>query len=259
MVVACGTFPRDRRTAPRRLGSVAVPFLVVLSWSNGAHAEDAGSETTSPDRFVAFNSADAASSSSFGSFGIKAALTGDIDRDGPVVMGVLGTGTYRYTNSDVPGGKVQAFVGQARLLVGWQHTFGTTYLAGFVGGEGDIRLFTPDDPKESRHARALGVRAQAEVWSRPTPDTLIAAVATAGSSRADFWTRARFGYRVWEQVFVGPEATALGDQTYQQGRLGAHVTGLVLFGQTFDLAAGGLLASDRKRGFYGTFGVHKRF
>jgi len=68
---------------------------------------------------------------------------------------------------------------------------------------------------------------------------LIAATVVAGTARNNhLWGRTAFGYRVWSDVFIGPEVSLSMSEAYREWRIGAHVTGLQLGRFTFSLSGG---------------------
>ena len=79
----------------------------------------------------------------------------------------------------------------------------------------------------------------------------------AGTARGHLWTRASAGYKVWRDVFVGPEASLYRTEDYREWRVGAHATGLQLGRFTFRLSTGWRRdESSPKGGPYGGLSVH---
>ena len=72
---------------------------------------------------------------------------------------------------------------------------------------------------------------------------LIAYYSTVDNS---YYTRLKFGVELADYVYVGPEALALGDDYFSQGRVGAHFTGLK-FGAAADRRFQRLSARSRAR------------
>ena len=123
-------------------------------------------------------------------------------------------------------------------MVGYQWTFDRVFVAGFVGPEMDAQqpATVGEIPQMSRPR--LGLRVQGELWSHPTDNTLLAATLVAGTVRGSFWARTAFGYRVWKDVFIGPEVAFSQSENFREWRAGAHVTGLRLGQITLGLSGG---------------------
>ena len=65
------------------------------------------------------------------------------------------------------------------------------------------------------------------------------------------------GYKVWRDVFVGPEASLYRTEDYREWRVGAHATGVQLGRFTFRLSTGWRRdESSPKGGPYGGLSVH---
>jgi hypothetical protein len=96
-----------------------------------------------------------------------------------------------------------------------------------------------------------------EIWMHPTDDTLVTGTAIAGTARGHLWARSSAGYKVWRDVFVGPEASLYRTDGYREWRVGAHATGLQLGRFTFRLSTGWRREeSSPKGGAYGGLSVH---
>jgi hypothetical protein len=127
---------------------------------------------------------------------------------------------------------------QASAMIGYQWTLDRVFVAGFIGPEVDAQQpVTIGEIPRLSHPR-LGLRIQGELWAHPTENTLLTATVVAGTARGHLWGRTAFGYRIWNDVFIGPEASLSMTETYREWRVGAHVTGLQLGRFTFGLSGG---------------------
>jgi hypothetical protein len=123
-------------------------------------------------------------------------------------------------------------------MIGYQWTLDRVFVAGFIGPEVDAQQpVTIGEIPRLSHPR-LGLRIQGELWAHPTENTLLTATVVAGTARGHLWGRTAFGYRIWSDVFIGPEASLSMTETYREWRVGAHVTGLQLGRFTFGLSGG---------------------
>ena len=168
-----------------------------------ARAQDAAELRT-----VLFGSLEAGRSS-FANVGAKHALGGPLDRSGPALMAVAGYGG-RFERDQAAPGTPLAFrhAAQGSTLVGYQQMLGWGALAAFVGPEIDYETFAHDRAGGGESGPKFGARLHGEAWLNPSPDTLVTATLIAGSARPSLWSRGSLGYRLWRNVFVGPEASA---------------------------------------------------
>ncbi|WP_425375082.1 cellulose biosynthesis protein BcsS [Methylobacterium nonmethylotrophicum] len=112
----------------------------------------------------------------------------------------------------------------------------------------------------------IGVRAQAELWARPTESTLLTTTLIAGTARWSAWGRVSWGIRLPDlgEAYLGPEAALYADRTgYRKWSLGLHATdfGLppliaappALSEMRFRVSAGWVYEEQiRRPGIYGT-------
>lgn len=187
---------------------------------------------------VLFGSLDAGRSG-FVTLGVKQTLSGPLDRSGFVSLATVGYGgTPAKTAVETASGSVVRPTTQTSAMIGYQWALDRVFLAGFVGPEVDAQQpVTLGDIPRASHPR-LGVRFQGELWAHPTESTLLVGTVVAGSARGSLWTRTALGYRLWDNVFVGPEASLSITDSYREWRLGGHVTGLQLGRVSVGLSAG---------------------
>ena len=208
-----------------------------------ARAQDAAELRT-----VLFGSLEAGRSS-FANVGAKHALGGPLDRSGPALMAVAGYGGRFERDPAAPGAPL-AFrhAAQGSALLGYQHMLGWGALAAFVGPEIDHETFAHDRANGGESGPKFGARLHGEAWLHPSPDTLVTATLIAGSARPSLWSRGSLGYRLWRDVFVGPEASAYAADRYREWRVGVHATGLALGRTSLRVSAGWREDSETRRG-----------
>jgi hypothetical protein len=205
---------------------------------------------------VFFASVDAGSSG-FGTLGAKRTVLGTLDESGPVALASVGAGgSPEQMGIQRLGDAAFRPVVQASALVGYQWALGRTFLSLFAGPELDRDRF-PHRDGLTREASRIGARLHGEIWMHPTDDTLVTGTAIGGSARGHLWARASGGYKVWRDVFIGPEATLYRTDSYREWRLGAHATGLQLGHFTLRLSTGWRVDdASRRGGAYGGLSVH---
>jgi hypothetical protein len=191
---------------------------------------------------VYFSSIDAARSRFF-SYGIKWAPR-SLDRTGPTIMVVNGLGQ---SVERVEGLSFLENKTQLAAMAGYQWALPQTMLGLFAGFEFDAR-----NDIEGRARIESGVRLQGEIWSNPTPQTMLSITMIASSIKPSFWARGAYGFEIREGLYIGPEiSTYATDDDYKEGRLGLHITGIKLGPLHFRLSGGGWKDTDQKRGGYG--------
>jgi len=187
---------------------------------------------------VLFGSLDAGRST-FLTVGAKQTFTGPLDRSGLVSLVTVGYGgSPGQAGSENDSDTVVRPTIQAGALIGYQWAFDRVFVAGFIGPEFDARQPASIEEASRLSQPRLGLRVQGELWAHPTQDILLAATVVAGSARSSLWGRAAFGYRVWNDIFVGPEVALSRSENFREWRVGAHVTGVQLGQFTFGLSGG---------------------
>ena len=187
---------------------------------------------------ILFGSLDAGRST-FLTVGAKQTFTGPLDRSGLVSLVTLGYGgSPGQADFERSSDTVVRPTIQASAMIGYQWAFDRVFVAGFVGPEFDAQQPATVGEIARLSQPRLGLRVQGELWAHPTENTLLAATVVAGTARSSLWGRAAFGYRVWNDVFVGPEVALSRTETFREWRVGAHVTGVRLGQFTFGLSGG---------------------
>lgn len=199
-------------------------------------------------RVVVFGSFDAGRSV-FASGGSKQALTGPLDRPGFMALESAGFGlTVEKLRLEDRTFAVTRLTYLQSALGGHQWMEGPVYVAAYAGPEiheeqlaYDGRIYRPSQPR-------LGVRGQVELWTNPSPDTLLTATVVSGSARAHLWARVSAGIKVAPGVFVGPEVTTYVTPTYTETRWGGHVTGATIGIVNLRASAGWMTDDAHRRG-----------
>ncbi len=169
--------------------------------------------------------------------GFKHSLSGSLDQQGFLAMAIAGVGDRRDESRHA----------LATAMVGYQWTLPRWHAALFAGPE-----MQRDGPTR------LGARIQGEVWARPFDDTLLTLTAIAGSARPGAWARVSGGYRLWDDVHVGPEASYKHEGDWRETRAGLHVTGLAFGGVTWRLSGGRAFGGSGRDGYYAGLSGHVR-
>lgn len=228
----------------------ASAMLAVMSVAVAAEPESGD-----PRRLVLFASMEAGPATTFGSAGFKLGFGGPLDASGFRVMGKLGSGLEPRQSVTVSGARLTSDVmtPETMAVTGYEWKLGTTYVGLYGGAEVDARLATKSLTLD-RPAR-LGPRLQLDIWSNPTPETLVHYSGNLGGATFHVWSRLALGWRVFDLAFLGPEAEIYREKDYAKMRLGIHLTGLKLFGTEMRVSSGWQRAGKTEKGAYVTLGV----
>jgi hypothetical protein len=153
-------------------------------------------------------------------------------------------GTYTYDSTDV--GKVNGNLMGGAMLMGYEWVFKRATVSVYLGGEIVNTNISPNDPNNQAKGTSVGVKVATDFYVTPTNETMIAGVFSYSSNFSSYYARMKFGMAFADRIYVGPEVGALGDNFFQQWRVGGHVTG-IRFGMLQFGAALGFL-NDRVRG-----------
>jgi hypothetical protein len=180
---------------------------------------------------------------------------GGIDREGFAAKLMAGTGAYRYRNGTTP---TDGFATVLDVLPGWRFKPGGAEISVFAGLDIQHHHLSPDDFANSTRGTHAGLRVGADFWWQPTEATMTNAGLSYATIGNGYWSRAAFGWRAFDMLYVGPEALALGDDTYRQWRVGAHITALKIGAFEWSVGTGFVSDSDHRSGIYGRIGVLTR-
>lgn len=180
-----------------------------------------------------FGSLDAGAAT-FLTVGAKLGL-GPLDQDGFVILASVGSGRQRERGAFGLPRTRYTFIAAAVLGYQWFYDWGTAAI--FAGPEGSMEMLA--DPRAvTVSPAAYGMRLHAEIWARPTENTLLQATAVSGSTRVSLWTRLAWGYRIG-RAYLGPEISAYGDETgYRKWNFGFHATDFAIARYSFRVSAG---------------------
>ena len=188
-------------------------------------------------------------SSAFGTITATIAPVGTLLEDGLRVRLQGVAGTYSY-----PGAAVRQTVTgvqqEGTVLLGYEWIWQQAALAGYIGMNVRSNELSILDPGNPVVGTGLGVKVAADLYVNPTENTLFSANASYSTLFNAYYARFRAGVAVLPGVFVGPEATLLGDAFFNGWRAGGHVTGFAIGPMKFSLGAGYAFDRIRKGGYY---------
>ncbi len=237
-------------------GIVAALFASGLGYGAEPEAAAAKVEDASAN-FLFFSGADLWAQGAFVHGGLLWSPAG-LDREGFTLKLLTGAGTYRYVSGALGGTQVTGRVALGALMPGWRFKHEGLELTLFGGLDVQDHQLSPDDPSNRLRGTHFGARLGADLWYEPLADLMVAANASVSSIGPTYWTRAATGLRVFDRLWLGPEALALGDTKYRDFRFGLHATALKTGELEWSAGAGWVTDSDRRSGAYGRLSVLMR-
>lgn len=203
----------------------------------------------SDHRTIVFSSLDLARSP-YATIGAKWAMTGRLDRPGPIMTTSLGYGGKQERSSELDSTLYIKNAGQTSVLYGYQFMVDRTYLAFSLGPEMNQEQYINSDGLASRVSEPrLGARMQWDLWAYPHPDVLATTTLIAGTARGHIWGRSSLGYKI-SNVFLGPEGVYALTESEHEWRMGAHVTGVSIKDITLNLSSGWRWTEQKRGGMH---------
>ncbi|MGE3990704.1 cellulose biosynthesis protein BcsS [Pseudorhodoplanes sp.] len=238
-------------------GVLAGLFAAAIAWlpSSDAHADEFA---RNDDTFLFFTGTDLWRHGSFTHGGMLWSPDG-LDRGGFTFKALIGRGSYQYRSGALDDAVVTGTQFTGFVLPGWRFVHNKTFVTVFAGLDLQHHRTSPYDPGSDLNGGHAGIRGAVEFWHEPTAATMIAADATVTSIGPSFAGRAAFGWRIADAFYLGPEVGGFASRdTYQQFRVGLHITGLRFAWVEWSAAAGWATDSDDRDGYYARIGLHAR-
>jgi hypothetical protein len=185
------------------------------------------------------------------------------DDDGLLLKVLLSSGVYRYAAGDLGGARVIGAEAAAQVLPGWRIKRRGVEFKVFLGPDWERHWLWPDDPGNRVRGAQFGLRFAAELWTEPTPDTMLTGDLSLSSIATNWSGRLAGGWRVLDDLFedgfyVGPEVQYFGADGYRHLRVGAHLTGLKADSHEWSAALGWARDSDGVSSPYARINVTTR-
>ena len=96
----------------------------------------------------------------------------------------------------------------------------------------------------------FGVKVLSSIYANPTSNTMIYGQAHYNTGSEFFYFQGKTGIAIAPNLFVGPEAAFSGSWTYDQFRVGGHLTGFTFAGVNSGFSFGYVRDSNYGKGFY---------
>ena len=208
--------------------SVTAVLAASIGLSASAFAADLGpegyEETEPPTAWEFDTGGDFVQDSTFFTSGVTISLNGDSNKSGYRLKVEGGIGDYQYDTDVVPTGKVDADVWAGGAWIGYQFVMPIHTFSIYIGGDYQNTDLTPNDPTNETRGSKFGFSTEAEFENIGDGPIYYGIDGIYSTGWNTYWTRARVGYRFHDgEWIIGPEATFLGDMTFDNQRLGGFV------------------------------------
>ncbi|MBA4221851.1 cellulose biosynthesis protein BcsS [Bosea vestrisii] len=236
-----------------RWGLLARGFGAAVALASSPAKADPALMERSPLSLAIFGSLEADASKTYGSVGLKWAFgdSGGLDASGFRLGLKWGASVEPARRRPTQG---HLYRTEFNALLGYEWRIDDTFLTLSAGPEIEARYRETRDERSFEQRGSL--RLQADLWSKPAENWLLQANAYAvPADRGRYWGRLAGGWRLIDELYLGPEIESYRERDYHKLRLGLHLTGLHLFGLDWRLAGGIQKTSDEKAGAYLTLGL----
>jgi hypothetical protein len=179
-----------------------------------------------------------------------------LDREGFTLKILLSGGSYDYMSGTL--GKVAGRELTAQLMPGWRFKAARFELKFFAGLDLQHHRLKPDDPDSGLRGGDVGLRGAFEIWTEPTPQSMLSLDGSASTIVDSYNIRAAAGWRLADLLYLGPEAQAFASDGYSQRRFGLHVTAFKTGVFEWSAATGYASDSDHRSSAYVRLGVSTR-
>jgi len=179
---------------------------------------------------------------------------GGLDESGLRFWLLGGGGFYRYEGDN---GRIRGNFWDTDALVGYsieRDELSVAFYAGLNVQEHRLSVF---DPENSVQGTKVGAKFRTDAWYNPTPTTLLFGEGSYSTAFGTYSTSGKYGYSITggktledKQLYIGPQITLLGNERYQEWRIGAHLTSFNFGKVDFEIGAGYQHNTDNGSGAY---------
>jgi hypothetical protein len=143
-------------------------------------------------------------------------------------------------------------------LVGYQQVWNWGSLGTYIGANVRENTVPSTDGTGSSLGTRVGFKAAVDTYLLPAPAIMMSAYGSYSTAYDAYYARFRAGYAVGFGYF-GPEVAVLGDDFYNQTRVGAHLTAMQLGAVQVGVSGGYVWDRAYKDGYYGTLELRTGF
>ncbi|HXW40365.1 MAG TPA: cellulose biosynthesis protein BcsS [Xanthobacteraceae bacterium] len=181
-----------------------------------------------------------------------------IDADGFTLKLLVNGGRYSYVSGDLQT-DVHGTMASGAVMPGWRFIRDGLTVSVFAGPVVQDYRLSPYDPGSRLHGLYSGGQLATDIWYQPRAAIMVAVSGALASIGPTGFLRTALGYRIFDAMFVGPEAAALWCGDFQQVAVGGHVTAWRLGALEWSAGGGIAIDSDKRTGPYLRLGVSTKF
>lgn len=180
------------------------------------------------------------------------AINGDLTSDGWLLRLFGGFGEYDYNAGAL--GNVDGDLVLGDLMAGYQWFEGAVRYSAYAGLNIADNDLSPNDPGNSTRGTEVGAKVQLEAETVQFDSYYVSGIASYATTHDDYWARLRVGHRFAGNYVLGPEGLVMGNDEYDQQRLGLFLNGIQLGSVNVGLS-GGYAFVDGKNGDDSLYGA----
>jgi Cellulose biosynthesis protein BcsS len=144
-------------------------------------------------------------------------------------------------------------------LVGYQQVWNFGSLGAYIGANVRENTVPSTDATNSSLGTRVGFKAAVDAYLLPAPATMMSVYGSYSTAYDAYYARFRAGYSFFGFGYLGPELAVLGDDYYNQTRVGAHYSAMQLGALQVGVSGGYVWQRDLKDGYYGSLELRTGF
>ncbi len=144
-------------------------------------------------------------------------------------------------------------------LVGYQQVWNFGSLGAYIGANVRENTVPSSDQTTSALGTRVGFKAAVDAYLLPAPATMMSVYGSYSTAYDAYYARFRAGYSFFGFGYLGPEVAVLGDDYYNQTRVGAHLSAMQLGALQVGVAGGYVWDRAYKDGYYGSLELRTGF
>jgi Cellulose biosynthesis protein BcsS len=144
-------------------------------------------------------------------------------------------------------------------LIGYQQVWNWGSLGTYIGANVRENTVPSADSTNSSLGTRVGFKAAVDAFLLPAPATMMSVYGSYSTAYDAYYARFRAGYSFFGFGYIGPEVAVLGDDYYNQTRVGAHLTAMQLGAMQVGVSGGYVWERAYKDGYYGTLELRTGF
>jgi outer membrane immunogenic protein len=177
---------------------------------------------------------------------------GGLDNSGVRFRAATVDGAYSFLENGTFGQRLYGNSEEVTGMVGYEFVQGTTSLllmtgANYVTSSSQTGPAGTTSTSNPFPGNAGGWKSLIELYSNPTDKTMVEVEGTYSTAFREYYTQYEVGYALWApEIYIGPQAVLLGDESFDQYRLGAFISGFKV--GKVELGVSGGYLHDRQQG-----------